>query len=76
MFDDLREQAENSFLDAEDELEEGSSRFDIDSAKLLSIFANLTQTQRIIILALLLVVICLVSVLCLLMTGRIAPPIP
>ncbi len=76
MFDDLREQADASYLDEEDELEEEGGRFVIDTTKLQSTFFSLTQTQRIIILALLLVIICLFSVLCLLMTGRIMPPIP
>lgn len=74
MFDDLREQAENSFLDEEEELEVESSRFAPYTARAQSVASSLTQTQRIIILALLLVVICLVSVLCLLMTGRVVPP--
>ncbi len=74
MFDDFREQAENSFLEDDEELEAESSRYTIFTTRIRSVFDSLSQTQRIVILALLLVVICLVSVLCLLMTGRVVPP--
>ena len=76
MFDEFREQAEDSFLDDEWEYEDESRRFPVDTTKVQTTFFSMNPTQRIIILALLLIVICLFSSLCLLVTGRIVPPIP
>ena len=75
MFDDFREQAEDSFFDDEDDdYEEGG--FPINTSKIQGVIFGMTPTQRFVILALLLIVICLGSVLCLLVTGSITPPFP
>ena len=76
MFEEFREQAEDSFQDEEDELEEESRGLPVDTEQLRSTYFRLNPKQRLIILALLLVVICLVSAFCLLVTGRIVPPFP
>ena len=76
MFEEFREQAEDSFLDEEEGLEEEGRSLPVDSEQLRSTYFSLNPKQRLIILALLLVVICLVSAFCLLVTGRIVPPFP
>ena len=75
MYEELREQAEESHLDYEEDLEEEQGGVAVITAKVQSIFFSMTPTQRLIILALLLIVICLVSAFCLLASGKIAPPL-
>ena len=73
MFEEFREQAEDSFLEDDDYYEEEPE--DLLSS-IRSTFLRLSPAQRFVILALMLVVICLSSALCLLVTGRVVPPIP
>jgi len=72
-FEEFREQAEDSFLEDEDYYEEEPQ--DLLSSIRFT-FLRLTPAQRFVILALMLVVICLSSSLCLLVTGKVVPPIP
>ena len=76
MFDEFREQAEDSFLEEDDYYEEEQRGLSIATTKIRTTFTGLTPAQRFVILSLLLVVICLASALCLLVTGRVVPPIP
>jgi hypothetical protein len=74
MYEEFREQAEDSFLDEDEEYEDEDRRLPIDLSKLKSVLSSMTPAQRFIILALLFVVVCLASALCLLVTGAVAPP--
>jgi hypothetical protein len=76
MFDEFREQAEESFIDEEMDYGDEARRLPIDTSQVQTSFFSMTPTQRIFLLALLLIVICLFSALCLLVTGRVVPPIP
>ena len=76
MYEELREQAEDTYLEDDEEFEEQGGGITAVTSRVQSIAFSMTPTQRLIILALLLVVICLFSALCLLVTGRIAPPLP
>jgi len=75
MLDDFREQADaGTFFDDLDEEEETKSRRRsalLGSDRLL----GLTSVQRMIIAIMLLITTCLISALCLLMTGKIVPPL-
>jgi hypothetical protein len=76
MYEEFREQAEVSFLDEPDELEEGGKGIKASANRLRASISGMTPAQRVIVLALLLVVICLISALCLLVTGSVVLPIP
>lgn len=73
MLDDFRNQAESSdFFDEEEE--EGFTFEEIAPARRRSRFLGLSPAQRFSLALMLLLLTCLVSSLCLLVTGRIAPP--
>ena len=76
MFEEFREQAEDSFLDEDDFEEEEQSGLGAATTKVRTTFLNMTPAQRFIILMLMLIVVCLASSLCLLVTGKVVPPLP
>ena len=71
MFDDFREQG-SSFLDEpeEENLDEAPGR----SEKPRGQFLGMTPVQRFIITVMLLVITCLLSAFCLLVTQKVVPP--
>jgi hypothetical protein len=74
MLDDLREQADaGTFFDDLEEEEtkprRGPSPLTRDQ------FLGMTSVQRLVIALMLLITTCLISALCLLLTGKIAPPL-
>jgi hypothetical protein len=76
MFEEFREQAEDSFLDEDDFDEEEQDGLAGATTKVRTTFRSMTPAQRFIILMLMLIVVCLVSSLCLLATGKVVPPLP
>ncbi len=71
MLDDLREQADNAAF-----LEDDADFFDVErsSSSIQALFLGMTPVQRLIISVMLLMMVCILSTFCLLVTERIALP--
>jgi hypothetical protein len=72
MLDDLRQQADSGFLD-ESAAEQDAYAAPV-RAQRPSNFLGMSPFQRFFVAALLLGIICLVSILCLLVTQKVVPP--
>ncbi len=70
MLDDLREQADNAaFLEDDDDF------FDVDRGSFAqTLFLGMTPMQRLIISVMLLMMVCILSTFCLLVTEKISLP--
>ena len=72
MFDEFRQQAEESFFDEFDEDDGSASHNELLHPR--EHFLGMTPFQRFFIALMLLAITCLISTLCLLVTQRIIPP--
>ncbi len=69
MLDDLRDQADNAVFLEEDDL------FDVEQGSIgQTLFLGMTPVQRLIISVMLLMMVCILSTFCLLVTEKIALP--